>query len=82
MSRHLAEPRHERTPTAARRSHWPSTTAVTGGLHRQRMCECGVLVVTCQERIPGLLSLNPWHVDASQADQQEKRRRRHPEMRA
>src|SRR5687767_11436062 len=40
----------EHTPTAARRSHWPSSTAVTGGLHRQRIFECGALAAPCQER--------------------------------
>ena len=65
MSRHLAAPRHEHTPTAARRSHWPSSTAVTGGLHRQRMCECGVLVVPCQERFASCVtSIGPQRLEA------------------
>src|SRR5215203_996300 len=59
MSRHLAAPRHECTPTAARRSHWPSLTAVMGGLHRQRICECAAPAVTCQECRPAASSVTP-----------------------
>ena len=56
MSGHLAAPRHERTPTAARRSHWPYETAVVADSTAFDHFECGATAWSCQHYQPNTIA--------------------------